>query len=326
MRCWFREFDFGNRDDRARDLAAPGSVPNIVHTPILRGHGLKRRTPGGILVSMSGRLILAGTPIGNLSDASPALVAALEEADVIAAEDTRRLRKLVSGLGLTVSAKVVSFFDGNEAERSSELVARLHGGAVVVVVSDAGMPTVSDPGFRLVRQAVAEDVDVRVVPGPSAVLVALALSGLPTDRFCFEGFLPRKPGERRARLESLRAEERTMVFFESPHRLSALLADAAAVFGPGRQASVSRELTKLHEETRRGPLADLAAWAAPGVRGELTIVISGGEPTPTPFPEALAQVQALIASGTPLSAAVSEVAASTDIPRRKLYQAALEAK
>ena len=271
-------------------------------------------------------LVLAGTPIGNLADASPALRRALAEADVIAAEDTRRLRNLLAGLDLTASARVVSYFDGNEASRVEGLLADLAEGRTVVVVSDAGMPTVSDPGYRLVAAAIEQGLPVSVVPGPSAVLVALALSGLPTDRFCFEGFLPRKSGERRRRLAALAGEERTMVFFEAPHRLADFLADAAAALGAQRRAAVSRELTKAFEETRRGSLAELAEWAAEGVRGEITVVIAGAAPAASDLPSAVGDVQARIAAGEPLSSAVSAVAELSGVARKALYQATLDAR
>lgn len=271
-------------------------------------------------------LVLAGTPIGNLADASPALRQALATADVIAAEDTRRLRSLLAGLDLTTEARVVSYFDGNEAARVGELLAALNQGSSVVVVTDAGMPTVSDPGYRLVAAAIEQGLPISVVPGPSAVLVALALSGLPTDRFCFEGFLPRKPGERRRRLAGLAGEERTLVFFEAPHRLADFLADAAAAFGADRRAAVSRELTKTYEETRRGGLADLAAWAEEGVRGEITVVIAGAPPAAADLPSAVTDVLSRIAGGEPLSSAVSAVAELSGVARKALYQATLDAR
>ncbi len=270
--------------------------------------------------------MLAGTPIGNTEDASPALLRALTEADVIAAEDTRRLHGLLGRLGITISARVVSYFDGNEAARAGELLAALAEGKRVVVVSDAGMPTVSDPGYRVVAAAVEAGLPVRVVPGPSAVLVALALSGLPTDRFCFEGFLPRKGGERRRRLAELATEPRTMVFFEAPHRLPEFLADATAALGEGRRASVSRELTKTYEETRRGTLAEVTAWAADGVRGEITVVIEGAVASVLSVGDALPLVAERVAAGEPFSAAVASVAADSGLPRKALYQAALAAR
>ncbi len=276
--------------------------------------------------SGNGRLILAGTPIGNLDDASPALRAALASADLIAAEDTRRLHSLLGRLELTTSAKVISYFDGNEASRVDELLRAIADGAQVVVVSDAGMPTVSDPGYRVVVAAIAAGYPISVVPGPSAVLVALALSGLPTDRFCFEGFLPRKGEQRRRRLAELATESRTMVFFEAPHRLSEFLEDARGAFGDDRPAAVSRELTKTYEETKRGPLAQLAAWAAGGVRGEITVVVAGTVAPELSVADAVELVGERIAAGEPLSAAVAAVATETGVARKALYAAALAAR
>lgn len=276
--------------------------------------------------SGSGRLILAGTPIGNVEDASPALRAALTSADLIAAEDTRRLQSLLSRLGLSSSAKVISYFDGNEASRVDELLRAIADGRRVVVVSDAGMPTVSDPGYRVVVAAIEAGHPISVVPGPSAVLVALALSGLPTDRFCFEGFLPRKGEQRRRRLAELAAEPRTMVFFEAPHRLAEFLADARAAFGDDRPASISRELTKTYEETRRASLAALAEWAADGVRGEITVVVAGAVQPELSVADAVEVVAERIAGGEPLSAAVAAVASDTGVPRKALYAAALAAR
>ena len=271
-------------------------------------------------------LILAGTPIGNLDDASAALRHALETAEVIAAEDTRRLQGLLQRLGIRTRASVVSNFDGNEASRVGGLLAALAEGRRVVGVSDAGMPTISDPGYRVVAAAVEAGLPVRVVPGPSAVLVALALSGLPTDRFCFEGFLPRKGGERRRRLADLAAEPRTMVFFEAPHRLTDFLADARTSFGDDRRASVSRELTKTFEETRRGSLAELAEWADAGVRGEITVVVAGATAAALSVSDALGLVAERVAAGEPFSAVVAGVAADSGLPRKALYQAALAAR
>lgn len=223
-------------------------------------------------------LVLAGTPIGDPADAPPRLASELVSADVIAAEDTRRLRRLAQELGVTPSGRVVSYFEANERTRTPELVTQLVDGARVLLVTDAGMPSVSDPGFRLVTAAVAAGVQVTAVPGPSAVLTALALSGLPVDRFCFEGFLPRKTGERKRALTANAAEPRTMVYFEAPHRLGETLTAMAEAFGADRAAAVCRELTKTYEEIKRGTLADLAAWAADGVRGEITVVVAGAEP------------------------------------------------
>src|SRR5689334_20345590 len=218
----------------------------------------------------AGVLVLAGTPIGRVDDASPRLVAALGRADVVAAEDTRRLRRLATDLDVTVTGRVVSYFEGNEAARTSDLVEALLAGEEVVLVTDAGMPSVSDPGYRLVAAAVEAGVRVTAVPGPSAVLTALAVSGLPVDRFCFEGFLPRKAGERSRRLAGLAEEQRTLVFFEAPHRTEVALRALAEAFGDERRGAVCRELTKTHEEVRRGALVELADWAAEGIRGEVT--------------------------------------------------------
>ena len=269
-------------------------------------------------------LVLAGTPIGDRDDASPALRAVLETADVIAAEDTRKFRDLCRRLEIAPRARVVSFFDGNEADRVAGLLEHLRAGRRVVVVSDAGMPAVSDPGYRLVAAAAEAGITVTATPGPSAVLTALAVSGLPTDRFCFESFLPRKSGERRARLAGLATEPRTMVFFEAPHRLAASLADAARAFGADRRAVVCRELTKTHEEVLRGTLADLATWAGGGVRGEITLVIEGAVASPASLPEALDRVRTEVTAGRRLSEAVADVAAATGVPRRELYDAALK--
>src|SRR4051794_40851897 len=220
-------------------------------------------------------LVLAGAPIGRAGDASARLRDELATAELIAAEDTRRLHRLCKDVDVEPSGRVVSYFDGNEERRTPELLDALRAGTRVLLVTDAGMPSVSDPGYRLVAAAAAEGLPVTCVPGPSAVTTALALSGLPSDRFCFEGFLPRKAGERRARLGVLAADRRTTVFFEAPHRLADTLADMAAVLGPQRRGVVCRELTKTHEEIRRGGLAELATWAAEGVRGEVTVVVEG---------------------------------------------------
>ncbi|MDR1238390.1 MAG: 16S rRNA (cytidine(1402)-2'-O)-methyltransferase [Propionibacteriaceae bacterium] len=276
---------------------------------------------------MTGRLVLAGTPIGNLSDASEGLRRALAGADVIAAEDTRRLKTLLAGLAVESTARVVSYFDQTEAARAAGLVEDLRAGLTVLVVSDAGMPTVSDPGFRLVKLAIEADIPVTAVPGPSAVLTALAVSGLPTDRFCFEGFLPRKAGERSRRLAALADEDRTMVFFEAPHRLSALLAAAITAFGAERRASVSRELTKVFEQTKRGTLAELAEWAAAGVRGELTVCVAGREQrVQLDAEEAVRRVLAEVPSAVSHSASVAQVSVETGFPRKELYQLVLDAR
>lgn len=272
----------------------------------------------------TGRVVLAGTPIGERQDGSPALRHALEHADVIAAEDTRRLATLLLRLGVTTQARVVSFFEGNEAERTPGLVDDCRAGRSVVVATDAGMPSVSDPGYRLVRAALDAGIEVTAVPGPSAVLTALAVSGLPVDRFCFEGFLPRRPGERARRLAELAAEPRTMVFFEAPHRLAAFLADCATAFGVDRQAAVCRELCKPHEEIRRSTLSDLADWAGEGVRGEVTIVVSGASATQAvSLEDAVALVRTRTSDGEKLPRAVAEVSHATGVDRHRLYRAAL---
>lgn len=270
-----------------------------------------------------GELVLAGTPIGDVTDASPALLAALTSANVIAAEDTRKLRDLAGRLGIAIEAKVVSHFEGNEAAKAQGLVADIAAGATVVVVTDAGMPLVSDPGFRLVKAVIDAGLSVRVVPGPSAVLAALAVSGLPTDRFCFEGFLPRKPGERGRRLAELAAEPRTMVFFEAPHRIGATLAGMADAFGADRPAAVCRELTKTYEEIRRGRLTDLADWAAAGVRGEVTVVVGGAPAEAFDPPTAAALVAERVLAGVTFRSAVDEVAAEHGWARKAVYTAAL---
>ena len=274
-----------------------------------------------------GVLILAGTPIGDATQASPQLRRALAQADVIAAEDTRLLRTLLARTGVETDARIVSYFEGNETERTGPLLRELADGAVVVVATDAGMPSVSDPGFRLVRAAVDAGIRVTSVPGPSAVTTALAVSGLACDRFCFEGFLPRAAGPRRRRLAVLAAEERTMVLFEAPHRLAGFLADAADALGADRPAVLCRELTKPWEEIVRGSLAELRDWAAEHARGETTIVVAGRPADPDDgLDEALARVGERIGAGERLSEAVGRVAAETGVRRRTLYEAALASR
>ncbi|WP_078857256.1 16S rRNA (cytidine(1402)-2'-O)-methyltransferase [Streptomyces sp. NBRC 109706] len=276
----------------------------------------------------AGVLVLAGTPIGSLADAPPRLAEELASADVVAAEDTRRLRRLAQGLDVTVRGRVVSYFEGNEAARTPELVDELADGARVLLVTDAGMPSVSDPGYRLVAAAVARGVRVTAVPGPSAVLTALALSGLPVDRFCFEGFLPRKAGERAARLREVADERRTLVFFEAPHRLAATLSAMAEALGDERPAAVCRELTKTYEEIRRGPLAELARWAEPGVRGEITVVVGGAErAAPVADAAELARrVAAREEAGQRRKEAIAEVAREAELPKRTVFDAVVAAK
>jgi 16S rRNA (cytidine1402-2'-O)-methyltransferase len=276
---------------------------------------------------MTGRLVLAGTPIGDVGDASARLGKALSEADVVAAEDTRRLRRLTSDLGVVIAGRVVSYFEGNERERTPELLEALTAGQTVVVVTDAGMPSVSDPGYRLVAAAIEAGVDITAVPGPSAVLTAVALSGLPVDRFTFEGFLPRKPGERARRLGELSDEPRTMVFFEAPHRLAASLEAMAEAFGAERRTAVCRELTKTYEEVKRGPIAELATWAADGVRGEITVVVAGADPHKVLTPEDLArEVATDEEAGTPRKQAIADVAKRFNVPKRTVYDAVLAAR
>ncbi|QHC02447.1 16S rRNA (cytidine(1402)-2'-O)-methyltransferase [Epidermidibacterium keratini] len=271
----------------------------------------------------AGTLVLAGTPLGNPGDATDRLRSAIADADVIAAEDTRRLGRLARDLGVRYEGRIVSYYEQNEADRTPELVAALRGGSSVLLVTDAGMPSVSDPGYRLVTAAIEAGVPVTCLPGPSAVTVALALSGLPSDRFCFEGFLARKPGERARQLAELATERRTMVFFEAPHRIAAMLAAASDAFGPERQAAVCRELTKTYEEVRRGTLDELREWAEGEVRGELTIVVEGAARVATAYSddELRALVQAEVDRGARKSDAVRLVATTTDQPRRRVYDA-----
>ena len=270
-------------------------------------------------------LILAATPIGDPRDAAPRLAEVLASAEVVAAEDTRRLRRLCAALDVTPTGRVLSYHEHNEAARTADLVEAVAKGESVVLVTDAGMPSVSDPGYRVVRACVDADLPVTCVPGPSAVLMALAVSGLPVDRFCFEGFLPRKDGERRRVLEELAHERRTMVFFEAPHRLATALSAMAEVFGPDRPAAVCRELTKTYEEVRRGGLAELAEWAVEGARGEITVVVSGlpsGVGVMT-LEEASARVAELVASGIRRKEAAAQVAAETGLSKKALYDAGL---
>ncbi len=277
---------------------------------------------------MTGRLVLGGAPLGRPDDVGPRLRSAIAEADVLAVEDTRRLHRLASDLGVTFTGKVVTFHDTVELSRLPGLVAAMLEGRTVLLLTDAGMPSVSDPGYSLVRAAVDAGITVTSVPGPSAVTTALALSGLPCDRFCFEGFLPRKGGERRAALTALATEPRTMVFFESPHRLADALGDAAAAFGGTREAAVCRELTKTYEEIRRGPLAELAEWAAEGVKGEITLVVAGASAAPVPLDaeQLAAAVAEEEAAGATRKDAIRAVVVRTGQPRRAVYDAVVAAK
>ena len=268
---------------------------------------------------MPGRLILCATPIGNLGDASPRLAAALAAADAVYAEDTRRSRVLLEALG--VAAPLRSYFTGNEEERSAELQRRLEEGETVALVTDAGMPSISDPGYSAVQAALAAGAEVSVVPGPSAVTAALAVSGLPAERFVFEGFLPRKAADRRRRLEALAGEERTIVLFAATGRVAGDLADLAGALGGDRRVAVARELTKAFEEVWRGTLDEAAErWREIAPRGEFTLVVEGAEPGTTGLSRAVAMVEELVAGGTAPSEAIREVADMTGIPRRRLYE------
>ncbi|MFJ9410601.1 16S rRNA (cytidine(1402)-2'-O)-methyltransferase [Streptomyces sp. NPDC101393] len=278
---------------------------------------------------MTGTLVLAGTPIGDVADAPPRLATELAAADLIAAEDTRRLRRLTQALDVQPTGRVVSYFEGNEAARTPELADALAGGARVLLVTDAGMPSVSDPGYRLVAAAVERGIKVTAVPGPSAVLTALAVSGLPVDRFCFEGFPPRKAGERLSRLREVADERRTLVYFEAPHRLDDTLAAMAEVFGADRRAAVCRELTKTYEEVKRGPLGELAPWAAEGVRGEITVVVEGAPDTgPADLgpDELVRRVQVREDAGERRKEAIAAVAADAGLPKREVFDAVVAAK
>jgi 16S rRNA (cytidine1402-2'-O)-methyltransferase len=274
-----------------------------------------------------GRLLLGATPLGQPSDASPRLITALSSADIVAAEDTRRVRTLAKALDVRIGGKIVSFFDHVEASRVPELVAAISAGATVLVVSDAGMPLINDPGHRLVAACLDAGLPVRCLPGPSAVTTALAVSGLPSDKFCFEGFAPRKKAARRDWLASLAQERRTVVFFESPRRLPACLRDAVERLGGDRRAAVCRELTKVHEEVVRGSLVDLATWAADGVLGEITVVLAGATPR-ADLPALVVEVSALVDAGMGVKDACAQViAATTGAPsRRELYDAVLRSR
>ena len=299
------------------EAETPDQAPAEHTGPHAAAHG----TGGGVL-------ILGGTPIGNLSDASDRLRQALTTADVIAVEDTRKLRTLASGLGVRTTGRVIVNHDHNEEYRSTQLVQAVSDGNTVLLLSDAGMPTISDPGYVAASAVAAADLPVTVIPGPSAALTALALSGLPTGRFTFEGFLARKGSERTRRLNSLAAEERTMIFYESPHRVAATLTDFARVFGGERRAVVCRELTKLHEETLRGTLNELADWAhKTQVHGEIVIVVAGAEPPETPqAQDVVSFVLERVDAGERLKNACAAVAAETGASKRELYEAALAAR
>ena len=273
-------------------------------------------------------LILAATPLGNTGDATARLKKVIEEATIIAAEDSRRFHRLCADINVTFTARVVSFFEGNEEDRTRELLQELSVGALVLVVSDAGMPTISDPGFRLMRDAIKAGVDVQVIPGPSAVTMAVALSGLPTDRFTFEGFPPRSSGARLATYEKLRFEERTMVFFEAPHRLGDSLGDAISVFGPERLGAICREMTKRYEETVRGSLSELSTWAdTHEVLGEITVVIAGAtkDSAAVTADDMVLRVREFEDAGMDRKAAIASVATEFGIAKRLVYAAVVDA-
>lgn len=292
--------------------------------------------PGSAAGSSAGRLVLAATPIGNLGDASQRLRDLLAEADVVAAEDTRTARRLCQGLGVTPTGRLMAHHEHNEEASARGLLDQARSGATVVVVSDAGMPTVSDPGYRLVAAAVAEGIPVTCAPGPSAVTTALALSGMPTDRFAFDGFLPRKDGDRRRRFEEIRGEARTVVYFESPQRIAGALAVLAETLGPQRPVCVARELTKLHEEVVRGSAEEVLAWAREreasqvGIRGEIVLVVgpasAADEAEDVSEADAVAEVGVLVSSGSRLKEAVAAVASAHGLRSRDLYQAVLAAR
>jgi 16S rRNA (cytidine1402-2'-O)-methyltransferase len=274
-----------------------------------------------------GRLLIGATPLGQPSDASARLVSALGSADIVAAEDTRRIRALAQALDVALAGKVVSLYDQNEATRVPGLVAEIAAGATVLLVSDAGMPLISDPGYRLVTACIDAGAAVQCLPGPSAVTTALAVSGLPSEKFCFEGFAPRRHSARMTWLATLATERRTAVFFESPRRLAQTLQDAVEALGPQRQAVVCRELTKTHEEIVRGSLAELAEWAVDGVLGEITVVLAGATPQ-ADLDSLVAQVQGLVDDGARVKDACAQVIATNpgSPTRRELYDAVLRAR
>lgn len=275
------------------------------------------------------KLLLAGVPLGNPGDASARLIRAIKSATIIAAEDSRRFQRLCQDLEVSATGKVISFFEGNEEERTNQLLSELKNGAEVLVVTDAGMPTVSDPGFKLVRAAVEANIPVEVLPGPSAVTTALALSGLPTDRFCFEGFVPRTQGAREKFFENLKFEPRTIVFFEAPHRLIETLEVATHLLGSDRKAALCREMTKTYEETVRGSLADIQKWAnAKEILGEITVVISGATEgaKEKSQQEIIDAVRKLESVGMDRKDAISAVATELDLPKREVFDAMVAAK
>jgi 16S rRNA (cytidine1402-2'-O)-methyltransferase len=274
-------------------------------------------------------LTLAATPLGNPLDASPRLKMAIENAEIIAAEDSRRFHRLASDIGASFSARILSFFEGNETDRTVELLTLLREGRSVLVLTDAGMPSISDPGFRLLRDAVAANIEVHVIPGPSAPTMAIALSGLPTDRFTFEGFAPRTSGARIAFYESLRFEERTMVLFEAPHRLLDSLQDAQSILGSDRAGAICREMTKTYEETIRGTLAELIEWAqGHEILGEITLVFAGVEVGTeiATNSQMVSRVREYESAGMDRKDAIATVARELDIPKKLVYAAVVEAQ
>jgi 16S rRNA (cytidine1402-2'-O)-methyltransferase len=276
---------------------------------------------------VSGQLILAATPIGNVADASARLKSVLASAQIIAAEDSRRAKRLIQDLEISTTAQIWSFYDAVEEAKSPELIDRVEAGDVVVVISDAGMPTVSDPGYRIVQEAIARGIKVSVIPGPSSVLTALAISGLAVDRFSFEGFLPRKSGERKNFLDQLADDQRTMVFFEAPHRLVESLQDFAEVFGQDRQAVICRELTKTYEEIVRGSFVELITWADREILGEITLVVAGASPiAATTATDWVALVDTRVQLGISQRDAIAEVAKELRVPKRDVYDAVLAAR
>ena len=273
-------------------------------------------------------LVLAATPLGNPLDASERLKQAIASAEIIAAEDSRRFHRLASDLGVTFTAKVISFFEGNESDRTVEILELLRSGKEVLVVTDAGMPTISDPGFRLLRDAIAQNIETTVIPGPSAPTMAIALSGLPTDRFTFEGFAPRAQGARKSFYEKLRFEERTMVLFEALHRLAESLADALAVFGADRSAAICREMTKTYEEVVRGSLEELLQWSmSKEILGEITLVIAGSAAGSeiTSAADAVSRVKEYEAAGMDRKEAIATVADESGLPKKIVYAAVVDA-
>ncbi|MDL9938244.1 16S rRNA (cytidine(1402)-2'-O)-methyltransferase [Gordonia sp. ABSL1-1] len=271
-----------------------------------------------------GRLVLAATPMGQTDDASPRLRAALGSADIVAAEDTRRARSLAAALDVEITGRLISYYDQVEAARTPALVEAIAAGQTVLLITDAGMPSVSDPGYRIVVACAEAGLRVTALPGPSAVTTALALSAMPSERFCFEGFAPRRSGARTEWLRTLLDEPRTAVFFESPHRLADTLAAAAEVLGGERRAAVCRELTKTYEEVRRGTLDELAEWAAAGVKGEITVVLAGSVDIAPDLDTLADRAQALVADGMRLKEACAEVTQGIAASRREVYQTVLD--